>query len=261
MERLRLDLRRWTIAGASAAVCSFCAQRWPLKPVCGRLWPFRRDHHDRKGPGSESHWHRNQAKCFLEKGSSGSWGRGFCRVAINGGPSPCCAAGASPSRTLLILSKTFALHDDDTAGGVFVRSGTSRISRRAGDASPARAILPRLFRVPMGSQRVLRVWFERNRLRARLCHGITSGGRTQVVSGTWRLASAGVPRDTRQPAGWKASRMQKSETCDFSLQKQASGEVAEWPIVQHWKCCVLETGPGVRIPPSPLGFEAVGVTR
>ena len=32
------------------------------------------------------------------------------------------------------------------------------------------------------------------------------------------------------------------------------GEVAEWPIVQHWKCCVLERGPGVRIPPSPLRF-------
>ena len=31
-----------------------------------------------------------------------------------------------------------------------------------------------------------------------------------------------------------------------------SGEVAEWPIVQHWKCCVSEMGPGVRIPPSPL---------
>ena len=30
------------------------------------------------------------------------------------------------------------------------------------------------------------------------------------------------------------------------------GEVAEWPIVQHWKCCVRETGPRVRIPPSPF---------
>src|SRR3569623_1724363 len=27
--------------------------------------------------------------------------------------------------------------------------------------------------------------------------------------------------------------------------------MAEWPIVQHWKCCVRETGPGVRIPLSP----------
>ena len=38
------------------------------------------------------------------------------------------------------------------------------------------------------------------------------------------------------------------------------GEVAEWPIVQHWKCCVRETVPGVRIPPSPLkdpGFPRV----
>lgn len=31
-----------------------------------------------------------------------------------------------------------------------------------------------------------------------------------------------------------------------------TGEVAEWPIVQHWKCCVWVTGPGVRIPLSPL---------
>ena len=29
------------------------------------------------------------------------------------------------------------------------------------------------------------------------------------------------------------------------------GEVAERPIVQHWKCCVSEMAPGVRIPPSP----------
>ena len=28
--------------------------------------------------------------------------------------------------------------------------------------------------------------------------------------------------------------------------------MAERPIVQHWKCCVWETGPGVRIPLSPL---------
>ena len=36
------------------------------------------------------------------------------------------------------------------------------------------------------------------------------------------------------------------------------GEMAEWPIVQHWKCCVSERAPGVRIPLSPLhNFEAV----
>ncbi len=50
------------------------------------------------------------------------------------------------------------------------------------------------------------------------------------------------------------------------------GEMAERPIVQHWKCCVRATGPGVRIPLSPLfflfvtslGIEAVsgqGLTR
>jgi len=32
------------------------------------------------------------------------------------------------------------------------------------------------------------------------------------------------------------------------------GEMAERPIVQHWKCCVRATGPGVRIPLSPLLF-------
>ena len=35
-----------------------------------------------------------------------------------------------------------------------------------------------------------------------------------------------------------------------------AGEMAEWPIVQHWKCCVRETGPGVRIPLSPLLLAA-----
>src|SRR5262245_53702825 len=30
------------------------------------------------------------------------------------------------------------------------------------------------------------------------------------------------------------------------------GAVAEWSIVQHWKCCVRETVPRVRIPPAPL---------
>ena len=34
------------------------------------------------------------------------------------------------------------------------------------------------------------------------------------------------------------------------------GEVTEWPIVQHWKCCVRVTGPGVRIPLSPLKCPA-----
>ena len=40
-----------------------------------------------------------------------------------------------------------------------------------------------------------------------------------------------------------------------------TGEVTEWPIVQHWKCCVWETGPGVQIPPSPPSPQAVIVTR
>ena len=31
--------------------------------------------------------------------------------------------------------------------------------------------------------------------------------------------------------------------------------MTERPIVQHWKCCVRETGPGVRIPPSPLAGQ------
>ena len=43
-------------------------------------------------------------------------------------------------------------------------------------------------------------------------------------------------------------RRPKKSICIFS------GEVAERPIVQHWKCCVRETGPRVRIPPSPLFY-------
>lgn len=30
-----------------------------------------------------------------------------------------------------------------------------------------------------------------------------------------------------------------------------SGEVAEWPKAQHWKCCIWETVSWVQIPPSP----------
>jgi hypothetical protein len=44
------------------------------------------------------------------------------------------------------------------------------------------------------------------------------------------------------------------------LTEAATGEVAEWPIVQHWKCCVRVTGPGVRIPPSPLHVKACEFT-
>lgn len=39
------------------------------------------------------------------------------------------------------------------------------------------------------------------------------------------------------------------------------GEMAEWPIVQHWKCCVAEMSPGVRIPLSPLAAMCYGVFR
>jgi hypothetical protein len=34
--------------------------------------------------------------------------------------------------------------------------------------------------------------------------------------------------------------------------EQFPGEMTEWPIVQHWKCCVPSRVPGVRIPLSPL---------
>jgi hypothetical protein len=44
------------------------------------------------------------------------------------------------------------------------------------------------------------------------------------------------------------------------LTEAVAGEVAEWPIVQHWKCCVRVTGPGVRIPPSPLQLKACEFT-
>src|SRR5882724_12991587 len=33
--------------------------------------------------------------------------------------------------------------------------------------------------------------------------------------------------------------------------RNSSGEVQEWLNWQHWKCCVRETVPWVRIPPSP----------
>ena len=46
--------------------------------------------------------------------------------------------------------------------------------------------------------------------------------------------------------------------CDRRSQSQIgnrpsanSGEVQEWLNWQHWKCCVRETVPWVRIPPSP----------
>ena len=35
------------------------------------------------------------------------------------------------------------------------------------------------------------------------------------------------------------------------------GEVQEWLNWQHWKCCVRETVPWVRIPPSPPDQSAV----
>ena len=43
---------------------------------------------------------------------------------------------------------------------------------------------------------------------------------------------------------------------DVNRDETYRGEVAEWPIVQHWKCCVRVTGPGVRIPPSPFLFRS-----
>lgn len=58
----------------------------------------------------------------------------------------------------------------------------------------------------------------------------------------WCDVVSSIPRRTEEIAG--------------NTKNQALGEVAERPIVQHWKCCVRETGPRVRIPPSPLIFEA-----
>ena len=47
----------------------------------------------------------------------------------------------------------------------------------------------------------------------------------------------------------------RSSTADFSVVEcKPLGEMAEWPIVQHWKCCVSERAPGVRIPLSPLSY-------
>ena len=38
---------------------------------------------------------------------------------------------------------------------------------------------------------------------------------------------------------------------ESKIQNPKSGEVQEWLNWQHWKCCVRETVPWVRIPPSP----------
>ena len=49
----------------------------------------------------------------------------------------------------------------------------------------------------------------------------------------------------------------RSSTADFSVVEcKPLGEMAEWPIVQHWKCCVSERAPGVRIPLSPHFIDA-----
>jgi hypothetical protein len=62
--------------------------------------------------------------------------------------------------------------------------------------------------------------------------------------------------ESRKRQGRKSPQEGKgSQGKEGSLVRQARlrfGEVTEWPIVQHWKCCVHESGPGVRIPPSPL---------
>ena len=47
----------------------------------------------------------------------------------------------------------------------------------------------------------------------------------------------------------------------FKISDLPSGEVTERPKVQHWKCCVGETLPRVRIPPSPLAEEGIRATR
>src|ERR1051325_753610 len=44
--------------------------------------------------------------------------------------------------------------------------------------------------------------------------------------------------------------------CRGNMEISWVGEVTEWPIVQHWKCCVGETPPRVRIPPSPRFFAS-----
>ena len=58
--------------------------------------------------------------------------------------------------------------------------------------------------------------------------------------------------DSQRNSELRSFRISPGERTAIGALFQGSGEVAERPIVQHWKCCVLERGPGVRIPPSPL---------
>lgn|GEM_PF-5086586 len=42
---------------------------------------------------------------------------------------------------------------------------------------------------------------------------------------------------------------------------EAKGEMTEWTKVQHWKCCVRASAPGVRIPLSPPFWDKVFLER
>ena len=79
--------------------------------------------------------------------------------------------------------------------------------------------------------------------------GGTSDKIQSIVSWTCRNDFSGLSGDTHLL--W-ILQVVNDRTRKEQLKIFAYGEVAEWPIVQHWKCCVRVTGPGVRIPPSPL---------
>ena len=76
--------------------------------------------------------------------------------------------------------------------------------------------------------------------------GGTSDKIQSIVSWTCRNDFSGLSGDTHLL--W-ILQVVNDRTRKEQLKIFAYGEVAEWPIVQHWKCCVRVTGPGVRIPP------------
>lgn len=97
-------------------------------------------------------------------------------------------------------------------------------------------------------------------------------GRRGTLIETW------MPPDVRQPqsdgrkrfharpppanpgVNRRVSPRETATQAETSTCREQPGEVTERPIVQHWKCCVSEMAPGVRIPPSPLTDNPPAVT-
>src|SRR5437870_11515320 len=54
-----------------------------------------------------------------------------------------------------------------------------------------------------------------------------------------------------QKSEWRGRKRRPSLTSDIWSLTSIFVEVQEWLNCQHWKCCVRETVPWVRVPPSP----------